>query len=581
VRHPLSRTTGELSPGDASTGISGLQTLIAAKPGGAALLVQSSADGSAFENADGDALANAGAYGFDGVDDKIQIADHADLRFVSGDFSYGCWFRAPATDQGAALITKRKATSPVNQYSLFIASTWGGVAGQQVSAFCYENSSTYRAALTVETWADGQWHHVMAVADRSANRMRIYVDGREANVSLYSAGAFPTISNSAPLAFGQAYDGAFKYQGDLDDVRIYDTKLTATDVWNLFARRHDGQAANLLGHWPLDANANDVSGNGHHGTLSGGPTSIATWSELPPCGEPLGNVTTLDWDGVDDYATPGSPTGLDDLFAGGGTIATWLDPSGLASGGTSCVLDKSSGTSTGWSLSLTALSGNALAVRFATARSGGWIYWQSAAVVPLSRWSHLAVSYDSDSAANEPTLYLDGNEVTWTTTPTPVGNYVSDAGANFIVGNIAGETQAFHGCLAGVAVWSNERTSSEISTSFTRGFEDTSEAALLGYWPLAGNGADLGPNGWTASIVGPASVNELRRPAAAPPSAETLDVSALGYTDEAHWRLITASQTTDRSAALDRIGFTFTSAGLFRHPGMSAGMPQLSGGFIG
>ena len=49
-------------------------------------------------------------------------------------------------------------------------------------------------------------------------------------------------------------------------------------------------SADLMGHWPLDGDANDVSGNGRHGTLMGDPVFIDGAMGM-----------ALSFDGVDDY----------------------------------------------------------------------------------------------------------------------------------------------------------------------------------------------------------------------------------------------------------------------------------------
>ena len=74
----------------------------------------------------------------------------------------------------------------------------------------------------------------------------------------------------------------------------------------------------LEGRWRFDEGTGtttaDLTGNGHTGTLTGGPT----WSSIDPSGNPY----ALDFDGVDDYVTLGDPAGLD--FTGVITIAAWI-----------------------------------------------------------------------------------------------------------------------------------------------------------------------------------------------------------------------------------------------------------------
>ncbi|MGH2443386.1 MAG: LamG domain-containing protein, partial [Chloroflexota bacterium] len=72
---------------------------------------------------------------------------------------------------------------------------------------------------------DGKWHHV--VATWNGTLVTYYYDG----VSLGSqSGTFTTVLNSQGLTIGSSTGGAYTFSGTIDDVAIYGTSLSATQV---------------------------------------------------------------------------------------------------------------------------------------------------------------------------------------------------------------------------------------------------------------------------------------------------------------------------------------------------------------
>ncbi|HNS22032.1 MAG TPA: discoidin domain-containing protein [Sedimentisphaerales bacterium] len=87
-----------------------------------------------------------------------------------------------------------------------------------------------------------------------------------------------------------------------DDIRLYPARETTvvTPV--------------LVGHWTLDNNVLDSSGNGNHGTLAGGPTYVTA-----------GRIgASLNLDGIDDYVNCGTGATLDITDAV--TLSAWIKP---------------------------------------------------------------------------------------------------------------------------------------------------------------------------------------------------------------------------------------------------------------
>ncbi|MCD4746746.1 MAG: T9SS type A sorting domain-containing protein, partial [Bacteroidales bacterium] len=114
------------------------------------------------------------------------------------------------------------------------------------------NTTNCIGICTDDTWLDGQWHHVVSIVNKEANRALIYVDGEKQALVKYdvfgpTGGTF--VNNDTELditgidyladasesttligntPYGQFFDGA------VDEVRVYDRALTEQEVNLLF-----------------------------------------------------------------------------------------------------------------------------------------------------------------------------------------------------------------------------------------------------------------------------------------------------------------------------------------------------------
>lgn len=88
---------------------------------------------------------------------------------------------------------------------------------------------------------DGEWHHVVAEADRGAQRMVLYVDGRKAAESALDLSPAVSISNTDDFLVGKSADGSF-FQGAVDFLRVSRGTLAEakTSIDELYAWEFDG-----------------------------------------------------------------------------------------------------------------------------------------------------------------------------------------------------------------------------------------------------------------------------------------------------------------------------------------------------
>jgi serine/threonine protein kinase len=88
----------------------------------------------------------------------------------------------------------------------------------------------------------GQWHHVAVTLDRTSGAVTVYVDG--AAVNLAGSGFAADFTDNLPLSIGRYHgvlmaamsgrpilvEAPFHFTGLLDDLRVYDTVLTAAEI---------------------------------------------------------------------------------------------------------------------------------------------------------------------------------------------------------------------------------------------------------------------------------------------------------------------------------------------------------------
>lgn len=114
-----------------------------------------------------------------------------------------------------------------------------------------------------------RWRHLVAVFDSDDDSYQIYIDGE-----LHKSGTSSTAlsaPSAAQLSFGTRTGSTQRFSGALDDVRLYNRKLSPAEIYEVFG---------MTGWYKLDetsgTSATDSTGLGNSGTFSGSPTLGAT-----------------------------------------------------------------------------------------------------------------------------------------------------------------------------------------------------------------------------------------------------------------------------------------------------------------
>jgi len=122
---------------------------------------------------------------------------------------------------------------------------------------------------------DGNWHHIAYFI--SAGSQKIYVDGIEVASGTVSTTA--QNNTNAPTIIGRNWNASGYVNGKIDQVRIYSSVLSASDVEAL-ASETNVPTANLVAHYKLDGDATDETTNNYDGTW-GGTEAYSDPAEFP------------------------------------------------------------------------------------------------------------------------------------------------------------------------------------------------------------------------------------------------------------------------------------------------------------
>jgi hypothetical protein len=193
-----------------------------------------------------------GALNFDGSNDQVTVNDSATLR-ISGDLTIAFWTKK---NSEATLISRLigKGNTSVRNYGIWEeAGTSKRLLFQQLDA-----GGNGINLWTTNTLTTGTWYHVAAVVQ--GNNAYFYINGAVDNSGTRNASAPATTD---PLTFGYAGWNDY-YPGVLDDIRIYNRALSATEIGWLAGKTWDSDGDGIPDYLE-DSNGDGVQ-NGSDGT---------------------------------------------------------------------------------------------------------------------------------------------------------------------------------------------------------------------------------------------------------------------------------------------------------------------------
>ena len=200
------------------------------------------------------ALENNYSLDFDGSDDYVDCGTGIGTALgdsYDGGLTVSAWFKTDIADVDGGIVCFED-----EELAIKIGHEGAGSL----------NLKTHGAGSSFINFTDtSSWHHAVATWDGSANEKKIYLDG----------GLEDTTSDSNPLDLdgkflligSTAKSSGYEFTGNIDEVAIWNTALSAGDISALYSAKgtadlnDDGNSANLQGWWRMgDGRLDDRNG---------------------------------------------------------------------------------------------------------------------------------------------------------------------------------------------------------------------------------------------------------------------------------------------------------------------------------
>lgn len=308
-----------------------------------------------------------------------------------------------------------------------------------------------------------KWQHV--ALSYNGTTLKLYVDG-----SLDTSHSVTAEGCAEKWLFGCFRTEAFGFDGEVDELRIWDDERTEAELRSHMHKPLFGNESNLIAYYRFDqvsgSNLPDVSVNRENATLQDFALtgSVSNWvsSTAPVVAEAQinhikGPGSCLVLDGSNDYV---QVSNFLNPSSSNWTMEGWFNSNSL----TSVMLSQLNGSGTG--RQLMRLENGALKTSIDGVGTTG------TTTVGTGEWHHYALTYDGTTVK----MYLDGLLETSSTVS------VTSATGNYQIGCNKTRTIFFEGKLDELRFWSAARTQAEIQDNmYTSVAEDAT--GLLAYYP--------------------------------------------------------------------------------------------------
>ena len=192
-----------------------------------------------------------GALCFNGTNQYVEVADHSEINFDTGDFSIDGWIRT-TDNSGVKIILDKMVNTPTYRgYELYL---YNGNLGLQLADGTYTNCNS--AAFV----ANGAWRHFAVTVDRDNTAGIIfYLNGAPVGPTLNPTARSGSLTNTSALRMGcRSFSLSGFVNGSLDEIELFNRVLTPTEIQAIFNADSAGKCkcvsppSGMVAWWPLD-----------------------------------------------------------------------------------------------------------------------------------------------------------------------------------------------------------------------------------------------------------------------------------------------------------------------------------------
>ncbi len=175
------------------------------------------------------------SFGFDGVDDHVDVPDAPNLRLEEGEFTVAAWVNLASTGTGQDLVDKLHGPAGWHSKGFIVSTTSAGIVRA-----CYERPTL--APAGIRCWdgttsvTDGSWHHIAVVKFGDGNsELDIYVDGVDDGALLDGTAVMPTApaavqEDPVPMRVGARNDDTGHVDGQIDELILFQVDLSQAEI---------------------------------------------------------------------------------------------------------------------------------------------------------------------------------------------------------------------------------------------------------------------------------------------------------------------------------------------------------------
>jgi hypothetical protein len=204
------------------------------------------------------------ALDFNGSSDYVELPNESDFDF-SETFTVELWMQVDSFNiTWQAIIAKGDDSWRISRNKYY----------NTIHFAATKSSGGYMAANGSTNVNDGKWHHLACVAD--GDHMYLYVDGLlDAQTTMTDS-----INNSSyPVYIANNAQRTSRYfNGKIDDVRIWNTARTQTEIQDNIGNTLTGNEDGLVAYYPFNEGSGstltDSSSSGNDGTIKNSPEWI-------------------------------------------------------------------------------------------------------------------------------------------------------------------------------------------------------------------------------------------------------------------------------------------------------------------
>jgi hypothetical protein len=367
----------------------------------------------------------------DGTDDYISIPSIV----LGNDFTLSAWVYPEATINGARIIDRWAGTAPTRGWFMSAPAS-----SSQITCGVSWDGTNSASATSTTSLPLNQWTHV--ICRRVGTKIQVYINGTLENEATTGTG---TNNPSTTVAFGRQVNGGANFNGRIDEVKIWNTAITETQVTQDYQYGIKSIHVNVENkvstlptlYYKFDEKSGATTRDSSDNSLSGTLTNMDPATDWTTRGK-IGGA--LDMDGVDDYVITPDNNLLDASSAI--SISMWVKPRSFANSPFLLLKTNASYTEiykVGFNISGTVdwrINGNDIS---------------STKAAILNEWNHILVTFNG----TQKKTYLNGELVAVESQSATITNGDGALYLGVDIDSVSDFNQQFNGIIDNVKIWSN------------------------------------------------------------------------------------------------------------------------------